>query len=353
MAKLSFAAQGIDYYYEGLAPVGQAPNFIGGLSASNITASSFDVSYELDGNCTVYMIVVASGSNVPTPLQIIAGTDYDGQTVIVSSSRSAIASVPGTFNVTGLSAYAGSALTVYATCRDSDLNVQTAEQVRLANLSLSAAIVPPEVVGSFPVQSVSVGNVLVLQAAGVFSSSDALTYSITGSQAANINANTGEITFTPVSVGVYNLSVIATDTQDQSASVQLTINAISQGSYWDFAVPMENIINFNGSFPTITKDKNAQRNYWVDLKAALSAGSNIAAYSVDPDGVSADLSITDMGVNPTEITDVDGGIHAAGTLIGLTVSGGINDRLYDVLIRFTASNGEIDDRTFRIMVAER
>ncbi len=207
-------------------PVNAAPSFVGGLTANTVTTKSFNVNYTLDEDCTANLIVVAQGSAIPTPAQIEAGVDYGAVTVLFSANESVSANVADSLAVSGLSAQAGTQVTVYMTARDLALNLQEQSAVRSLTVTLDAVNQPPNVSGNYAQQTVAIGQVIAFDASTNFTDTDALTYSTAGIAGASINTTSGIFSWIPDTAGSYTATVTATDTAGQSASAQLPFAVI-------------------------------------------------------------------------------------------------------------------------------
>lgn len=98
-----------------------------------------------------------------------------------------------------------------------------------------------------------------------------------------------------------------------------------------------------------TKDPQSIKNFWLNFGDLISNDDAIASASIDPDGDLTTITATSNGINSNLVTDNDGNTYRAGTLVGLTLSGGSLMTMYSILTRATLGNGEVCDRTFKIM----
>lgn len=215
------------YFFDPEQAVNLPPAFIGGLSATNITTSGLTVNYTLDEDCTAYLLVVAQGSEIPTPEKIKAGVDYGAVTVLFSSNEPASANVANSLAVTGLNAQAGSQVTVYMTAEDGDSNLQEQSAVRSITVTLEAVNNPPTVSGNYPQQIIIIDQSFSFDGSANFSDTDTLTYSITGVTGATINSSTGLVSYTPGVSGSFTATITATDTAGQSVGAVLPVNVIA------------------------------------------------------------------------------------------------------------------------------
>jgi hypothetical protein len=101
------------------------------------------------------------------------------------------------------------------------------------------------------------------------------------------------------------------------------------------------------------KDVNARRNLWLNFNDIISDDDVIDSVQIDPDSELTDLTVTDRGINNILVTDNGGNSYRTGTVVGVTVSGGVLMRAYNVVVRIVTGNGEIDDRSFKIMCVNR
>lgn len=94
-----------------------APTFDVAPAASNIAATSFDLSASIDEAGKIYYVVVANGATAPTAAEVKAGTASGGGAALASGNQ-AVASSPfsHSFSLSGLSA--GTAYDVYVLAED-------------------------------------------------------------------------------------------------------------------------------------------------------------------------------------------------------------------------------------------
>lgn len=103
---------------------------------------------------------------------------------------------------------------------------------------------------------------------------------------------------------------------------------------------------------TVTQDKDATLNYWLDMSAVVGSRS-ISSVTVDPDSEIDGITVTSMGVNTSQLSDDDGNTYAAGKVIGLQVSGGVSGEPYRIVNRMVLDSGEEDDRSLLVRVVEK
>jgi hypothetical protein len=221
-----------------------APEFVGGITASSIDETSFNVNYTLNETSDSYLIVVAQGSATPTPAQIKAGVDYGAVTVLFSATDTAAINTQETISVTGLTGYEGQQVTVWMTAEDLQDNLQTQSGIRSVTVTLQSVNLPPVSSGNYSQQQAIINTSFSFNGAANFSDDDTLTYSLSGLDGATINATTGIIDWIPTSLGVFQGTVTATDQANQSASADLPINVVELGEFWDFSVPIDCVITF-------------------------------------------------------------------------------------------------------------
>tara|TARA_R100000808_G_C2113003_1_gene126522 strand:- start:56 stop:490 length:435 start_codon:yes stop_codon:yes gene_type:complete len=122
--------------------------------------------------------------------------------------------------------------------------------------------------------------------------------------------------------------------------------------FWGYVPASDRIVNLYTS-QTITQDKDAALNYWLNFGFVVSP-LTIASVAIDPGNeLPIDKpTITSMGPNTTELTDSDGNTYPAGTVVGVVISGGSLMERYDAVIRLTLNSGESDDRTLSIDITD-
>lgn len=116
--------------------------FTAGPSVSQITQTGFRVSFTVNETATVYGIVVAQGSAVPTPEQIIAGVDYGAVTVLDVRQVSVAAGVANQLTFADIDGYQGQNVRAYLTAVDTAGNVQQQADILTALAQLLPAVTP-------------------------------------------------------------------------------------------------------------------------------------------------------------------------------------------------------------------
>jgi len=147
-------------------------------------------------------------------------------------------------------------------------------------------------------------------------------------------------------VGTYTLRYNVTNSQG-NASAEV-IRLVTVRNFWQFVPPQARVIPFNSGSMHASQDKDASLSYWLDF-SNLIGDQTISSVTVTPD---TGLTVACSGENTVQETDEDGTAYTIGSLIGLCISGGSVNVVYDVLVRFTLSGGDIDERTLKIHVSD-
>lgn len=110
-------------------------------------------------------------------------------------------------------------------------------------------------------------------------------------------------------------------------------------------------LEVGGSLPIITKDPDATLDYCVVWSDWL-AGDTLASVAWD---VPTGLTTGATSINTTGGVTIDGVLYGANTVATIWLSGGHAGQVYTVRCRATTANStpRIDDRSFRVVVAER
>lgn len=172
-----------------------------------------------------------------------------------------------------------------------------------------------------------------------FSASDAVDGDITGSVivTGTVDGNTA---------GVYTLRYNVTNSNGNAATE--VIRLVTVGTFWQHTPPQSRVLKFENEPRHVVQDKDAALSYWLDF-SGLVGGQTISAVTVTtPSGITADL----IGANSQQETDNNGDNYGAGTLVGLKLSGGVNAQSYDIVVRFTLTGGDVDERTVAVHVAD-
>lgn len=119
-----------------------AAQFTAGPSVSLITQTGFRVGFTVGEAATVYGIVVAQGSAVPTPEQIIAGVDYGAVTVLDSQQVGVSAGVANYLTFADIVGQAGNNVRAYLTAVDTAGNIQAQGDILTALAQLLPAVTP-------------------------------------------------------------------------------------------------------------------------------------------------------------------------------------------------------------------
>jgi hypothetical protein len=119
-------------------------------------------------------------------------------------------------------------------------------------------------------------------------------------------------------------------------------------SFWNQSILKENVLtddNFG------YKDYQSTRLFWVNLNDVVN-NFTILSFIVDPSSTLTGLTIETAGLNPSQVSDIEGNTYAANTLIGLSISGGVLGERYIIPIQFTLSSGETGERNFVLNVTD-
>lgn len=119
-----------------------AAQFTAGPAVSLISQTGFRVGFTVGEAATVYGIVVAQGSAVPTPEQIIAGVDYGAVTVLDVRQVSVAAGVANQLTFADIDGYEGQNVRAYLTAVDTAGNIQQQADILTALAQLLPAVTP-------------------------------------------------------------------------------------------------------------------------------------------------------------------------------------------------------------------
>ena len=206
----------LTWYYAGgtLADIDDIITAVASASGhvSNISFTSADYSYTATLGGTTSYILVPAGSTVPTEVQIEAGVDYPGGTVISNSTAATIATVPYVFNFTGLTYYTN--YTIYAITNYFDGSSFVYTAIQATNFTTLANDLP-------------VGSAIATQTTCVNSTISALSLNITdaypGDNTYTITASSSDTNI------VLDENIIITGTGN-SRSIAITPNVDASGT---------------------------------------------------------------------------------------------------------------------------
>ena len=149
--------------------------------------------------------------------------------------------------------------------------------------------------------------------------------------------------------GVYTLRYNVTNSVGNAATE--VIRLVTVQSFWEYIPPQNRIVDMTSGTQHVKQDPDATLSYWLDM-SGLIGDQTITAVDVDPDGLINDLTFNCAGLNSQTETDNLGATYSAGNLIGFCFSGGIANAIYRVVVRYTLSGGDVDDRTVVIHVID-
>jgi len=97
----------------------------------------------------------------------------------------------------------------------------------------------------------------------------------------------------------------------------------------------------------IEKHPDANIQYGVDFTDYLNAGDVISTATVTIESITGDSS-------PLQFpTDAATDVTTAGAVVSMRLEGGTTGNLYDVDVKVTTGNGDIDSRRFRILIGNK
>jgi hypothetical protein len=148
------------------------------------------------------------------------------------------------------------------------------------------------------------------------------------------------------SEGSVNTSLTAGGVSDTwTINNQIIVDSVT---FWNQSILKENVLtddNFG------YKDYQSTRLFWVNLNDVVN-NFTILSFIVDPSSTITGLTIETAGLNTSQVSDIEGNTYAANTLIGLSISGGVNGESYIIPIQFTLSSGETGERNFVLNVTD-
>ena len=104
---------------------------------------------------------------------------------------------------------------------------------------------------------------------------------------------------------------------------------------------------------TVCQDKRSTLSYWLDFQDIVGT-TLLSSITLDPENaLPTDVTVVSKGTNPTDVTDSEGINHPAGTLVGLTFSGGKSDNIYRVVIQADLINEDTLARSLWVEVQEK
>lgn len=172
-----------------------------------------------------------------------------------------------------------------------------------------------------------------------YSATDAVDGDLTGSVVVTGSVDTA-------TAGVYTLRYNVTNSVGNSATE--VIRLVTVIDFWETTPPQSRIVDMESGYRSVIRDPDSTLSYWLDM-SDLVGGQTISSLTITND---AGVTVNCTGINSVLKTDNNGTQYAIGTLIGLCISGGTSNGIYDVTARYTLSGGDIDDRTLRVHVIE-
>jgi hypothetical protein len=240
----SFAIDNIRIQNDITPPV----NMDGFPKIDNILSDGFDFSSQINETGKTYFVVLAAGSSKPSPMQIIAGLDSNGNAALQADLLEATnETIIYTKNITGLTL--GTDYVVYSISKDAFGNIQTeGNQINVKTSSVLTPKLLPSINNlnfgfseqnfdsktlSYQLQYANLTDVVTLTAQGNFSISknqnDNFQSSLTF-DAIDLAANDGTtvyVRFTPNTLGVFSGSVIHQSTGAANKTVLLSGTGIN------------------------------------------------------------------------------------------------------------------------------
>jgi hypothetical protein len=192
--------------------------------------------------------------------------------------------------------------------------------------------------------------------------------SITGGEYAistDAGATWGAFTDQSGTARINNLIKLRTTSSAVSdGSVAVTLNAGGITDTWqisnqsevvgfDFWAQVVSETNVLSAYRFGVKDYQSKRLFWLNLEDVLNNFA-ITEFSIDPDNDIPETgpSIVSSGLNASQVTDYEGNTYAANTLIGVSISGGVNGESYIIPVQFTLSSEETGERNFVLNVTD-